>query len=142
MNQQALEQIWNQHRGHWVAFNYDFEVIATSPRLGPLMEQAYELDSQHPPVVAKMHKKRRGFLTVIIGPDESGAPKVEFHPKATEADMIELIAEYADYMMSQQGTDVQRIRRWAQETGHTVGLRGRVSAELKGAYEKAHPSER
>ena len=34
--------------------------------------------------------------------------------------------------------DVGAIRAWARENGHTVNDRGRISAEIQAAYDKAH----
>ncbi len=35
-------------------------------------------------------------------------------------------------------TSTSDIRAWAQENGHDVSTRGRVSAEVREAYERAH----
>lgn len=37
-------------------------------------------------------------------------------------------------------TDATAIRAWARDNGITVGRKGRVSAELRQAYERAHAS--
>ena len=34
--------------------------------------------------------------------------------------------------------DVGAIRAWARENGHSVNDRGRISAEIQAAYDKAH----
>lgn len=34
--------------------------------------------------------------------------------------------------------DLSAIRAWASENGHTVAARGRISADIKEAYERAH----
>lgn len=34
--------------------------------------------------------------------------------------------------------DAQKIREWAKANGHEVSERGRISAEVKAAYEAAH----
>lgn len=39
---------------------------------------------------------------------------------------------------SSGGTNTSDIRAWAQENGYEVSSRGRVSAEVREAYEKAH----
>ena len=39
---------------------------------------------------------------------------------------------------SDGGTSTSDIRAWAQENGYEVSSRGRVSAEVREAYEKAH----
>ncbi len=36
------------------------------------------------------------------------------------------------------GSDTTEIRAWAEQNGYTVSKRGRVSAEIREAYEKAH----
>ncbi|ACZ23091.1 hypothetical protein Sked_31950 [Sanguibacter keddieii DSM 10542] len=36
------------------------------------------------------------------------------------------------------GTSPNDIREWARANGHTVNERGRISAEIKAAYEAAH----
>ena len=36
------------------------------------------------------------------------------------------------------GTSTSDIRAWAQENGYEVSSRGRVSAEVRDAYDKAH----
>ncbi|OIV37310.1 hypothetical protein BIV57_11720 [Mangrovactinospora gilvigrisea] len=37
-----------------------------------------------------------------------------------------------------RGNDTAQIRSWAKENGYTVNARGRVSAQIREAYEKAH----
>ena len=39
---------------------------------------------------------------------------------------------------SRGGSDAQAIREWAKENGHHVSERGRISAEVKAAYDAAH----
>ncbi|MCL2455476.1 MAG: Lsr2 family protein [Micrococcales bacterium] len=39
---------------------------------------------------------------------------------------------------SASSPDAQAIRDWAKENGYTVSGRGRISAEVKAAYEAAH----
>ena len=39
---------------------------------------------------------------------------------------------------SSGGANTSDIRSWAQENGYEVSSRGRVSAEVRDAYEKAH----
>lgn len=34
--------------------------------------------------------------------------------------------------------DLAKIREWARENGHKVSDRGRISAEIQAAYDKAH----
>ncbi len=34
--------------------------------------------------------------------------------------------------------DLAAIRSWASQNGHTVAARGRISAEIKEAYDRAH----
>lgn len=34
--------------------------------------------------------------------------------------------------------EVQRIRQWAEENGHKVNSRGRISSEIRDAYHAAH----
>ncbi|SEE92214.1 histone-like nucleoid-structuring protein Lsr2 [Ruania alba] len=36
------------------------------------------------------------------------------------------------------GSDAQKIREWAKQNGYKVSERGRVSAEIREAYAKAH----
>ena len=36
------------------------------------------------------------------------------------------------------GANTSDIRAWAQENGHEVSSRGRISAEVREAYDKAH----
>lgn len=38
------------------------------------------------------------------------------------------------------GQDTAAIRTWAKENGYNVNERGRVPAEIRDAYTKAHPS--
>ena len=35
-------------------------------------------------------------------------------------------------------TDLGAVREWARDNGHTVSDRGRISAEVQAAYDKAH----
>jgi hypothetical protein len=35
-------------------------------------------------------------------------------------------------------TDLAAVREWARANGHTVSDRGRISAEIQAAYDKAH----
>lgn len=35
-------------------------------------------------------------------------------------------------------TDLGAVREWARANGHTVSDRGRISAEIQAAYDKAH----
>lgn len=39
---------------------------------------------------------------------------------------------------SANGTNTSDVRAWAQENGYEVSSRGRVSAEVREAYDKAH----
>lgn len=39
---------------------------------------------------------------------------------------------------AEEGSSTSDIRAWAQENGHEVSSRGRVSAEVREAFEKAH----
>jgi len=39
---------------------------------------------------------------------------------------------------SNGSTDATAIREWARSNGHNVSERGRISAEIKAAYEAAH----
>lgn len=34
--------------------------------------------------------------------------------------------------------DLADVRQWARQNGHTVSERGRISAEIQAAYDKAH----
>lgn len=36
------------------------------------------------------------------------------------------------------GRDLSAIREWARENGHKVSDRGRISADIQAAYDKAH----
>jgi len=44
----------------------------------------------------------------------------------------------AKAVRSKATSDVQAIRAWAKEHGHKVSTRGRISADVKKAYEDAH----
>ena len=35
-------------------------------------------------------------------------------------------------------TDLAAVREWARQNGHQVSDRGRISAEIQAAYDKAH----
>ena len=39
---------------------------------------------------------------------------------------------------SSSAGDAQAVREWAKANGHTVSERGRISADVKAAYEAAH----
>jgi hypothetical protein len=39
---------------------------------------------------------------------------------------------------SSRRTDLAAVREWARANGHTVSDRGRISAEIQAAYDKAH----
>lgn len=39
---------------------------------------------------------------------------------------------------SAKRTDLTAVREWARANGHTVSDRGRISAEIQSAYDKAH----
>ena len=39
---------------------------------------------------------------------------------------------------SRGGRDLSAIREWARKNGHTVSDRGRISADIQAAYDKAH----
>jgi hypothetical protein len=37
-----------------------------------------------------------------------------------------------------KGSDLAKVREWARKNGHTVSDRGRISADVQAAYDKAH----